>query len=91
MKYTIIEKKENIKSRIKKSLELCMLAFVICALSLFMYFLKAPDKEEIMTSDDDIVSVFKESDAYYFFGFNETEEIRVGVDEFNDFKESEFI
>ncbi|MBQ7352424.1 MAG: hypothetical protein IJW54_00305 [Clostridia bacterium] len=87
MKYTIIEKKDNIKGRVKASLELCLLTFVICALSLFVYFAKAPEKEEVITNDDDIVSVFKESDAYYFFGFDEIEEMRGGVEKFDNFKE----
>lgn len=91
MKYTIIEKKDNIKGRVKLSLELCMLTFVICALSLLVYFAKAPEKEEVITNDDDVVSVFEESDTYYFFGFDEVEEMQGGVDEFDKFKERKLV
>lgn len=82
MKYSFIEKKDSARSNIKLSIELCTLMFVICALSLLIYFAKAPKTVETEMEENDIVSVFEETDAYYFFDFDEIEKTSEGVYEF---------
>ena len=79
MKYNFVTRKESISKKIKLCGELCLLAFVICALSLMVYLAKSPGEPSVSYEDEELISVFKESDMYDLFGFDEIEETGEGV------------
>ena len=84
MKYSFETKKDTIKNKMKIACELCSLAFVICALTLMFYLAKSPFEITVIDDDEEIVSVFKESELYYFFDFDEATKTEEGVYDFND-------
>lgn len=79
MKYNFLIIKDSINKKIKLGGELCLLAFVICALSLMVYFAKKPDEPSLKYENEELVSVFKESDLYDFFDFDEIDKTEGGV------------
>ena len=83
MKYTFYEKKNNIKKRINIACELICLAFVVCVLALLVFWVKIKDTPTAKQKDEELVSVFKETELYNFFGFDEIEKTGEGVWQFN--------
>ena len=85
MKYTFCEKKNSIKKKINIACDLICLAFVVCVLTLLVFWVKIKDTPAVRKEDEELVSVFEETELYDFFGFDEIEEPEIEIND-DDFE-----
>ncbi len=85
MKYEIKREKISLKSKMKNTIELVGLMLVICSLGLTVYVSRM-DKEQSKVQNEELVEVFKETELYHIFEFDQIEE---NGDTVSDFEESD--
>lgn len=85
MKYEIKREKISLKSKMKNTIELVGLMLVICSLGLTVYVSRM-DKEQTKVQNEELVEVFKETELYHIFEFDQIEE---NSDTVSDFEESD--